>query len=251
MISYRRYTAGHWEEGEKSVPRELHLNLEINGRELASLAASPGKLTALVVGFLYNEGMIDSPADISLLQVCEEDGLVRINLNREVPSNPRRIFTSVCGRGVSLEKDINQLALDPAPITVSPAKIFLLMRELFQRAADYRASGGLHASGLSDGNELLLMAEDVGRHNTVDKLCGEALLSNLPLAGKWILTTGRLSSEMVIKAAKMRCPLLISRTSPTDWAVKLALQLHVGIIGYVRGESFHSYTLQVELAPDR
>lgn len=229
------------------MPLELPLSLEINGQELDGLIASPDKLNALAVGFLYNEGLIESLDDINLLRVCPEDGLIKVKLDRDFTPRLRRIFSSGCGRGIILEKNIEQLALPPAAITVSPAKIFFLMRELFHQASNYRSSGGLHASGLSDGEEILLMAEDVGRHNTIDKLCGEALLSNLPLAGKWILTTGRLSSEMVVKAAKMGCPLLISRTSPTDWAVKLALKLHLGIIGYVRGETFHSYTPQVEI----
>lgn len=230
------------------MPQELPLSIEINGQEFAGLVASPEKLTALAVGFLYNEGLIESILDITLLRACPEDGLIQVKLGRELPPNLRRIFTSGCGRGISLEKDISRLALQPVPLEIHPPQIFSLMKELSRRASDYRTSGGLHASGLADGREILLIAEDVGRHNTIDKLCGEALLSNLPLTGKWLLTTGRLSSETVVKAAKMGCPLLISRTSPTDWAVKLALELNVNLIGYVRGESFHSYTPLIELA---
>src|SRR5207245_10379420 len=105
----------------------------------------------------------------------------------------------------------------------------------------YRASRGIHGAALSDGERLLVVAEDVGRHNAVDKIKGAALLRGIPTEDRILLSTGRISSEMLLKAARMGVPLVASRTSPTEMAVALAEQLNVTVCGYVRSDSLHLY----------
>jgi FdhD protein len=100
----------------------------------------------------------------------------------------------------------------------------------------------VHSSALSDGEQLLLVAQDVGRHNTLDRLWGACLAQDIDPAGHLILTTGRVSSEMLNKAAKMRVPVVASRTSPTSLSVRLAREWNMALIGYVRGGSLNVYT---------
>src|SRR3989304_3711805 len=115
------------------------------------------------------------------------------------------------------------------------------MRDLFAAAVHSREARGTHGAALSDGQELLVVAEDVGRHNAVDKVKGEALLRGIPTEDRLLLSTGRVSSEMLLKAARMGVPLVASRTSPTEMAVALAEQLNITVCGYVRGDGMNLY----------
>jgi FdhD protein len=115
------------------------------------------------------------------------------------------------------------------------------MKQLFQAAAHYQLSRGIHGAALSDGRRLLVVAEDVGRHNAVDKVKGQALLEGIPTTDRILLSTGRVSSEMLLKAARMGVPVVASRTSPTEMAVALAEQLNVTVCGYVRPDGLNLY----------
>jgi FdhD protein len=124
---------------------------------------------------------------------------------------------------------------------VKPAQLSARLRDLFAEAVHYRASRGIHGAALTDGETLLVVAEDVGRHNAVDKVKGEALLRGIPTADRILLSTGRVSSEMLLKAARMGVPLVASRTSPTEMAVGLAEQLGITVVGYLRQDSLNLY----------
>jgi len=127
-------------------------------------------------------------------------------------------------------------------IKVAPEKILLLMRKLVESASTYTLSGGIHTSALCDENDIIAIAEDIGRHNTLDKLIGECLLRKLSTAGKILVASGRVSSEMIRKAAIMQTPIIASLTSPTERAVVLALQVGITLIGYARGKQLTVYT---------
>jgi FdhD protein len=127
-------------------------------------------------------------------------------------------------------------------LCLAPEDIFPLMQQMFDGAVMYNASRGIHAAALSDTQQVLLLAEDVGRHNALDKILGEALLKGIPTAGRLLLTSGRISSEMLRKGAHMGTPFLISRTSPTTLSIEAAKRLGITLIGYVRRQSFNVYT---------
>jgi FdhD protein len=115
------------------------------------------------------------------------------------------------------------------------------MKDLYAEAVQYQASRGIHGAALADADGLLIVAEDVGRHNAVDKVKGEALLRGIATEERILLSTGRVSSEMLLKAARMGVPLVASRTSPTEMAVALAEQLNVTVCGYVRPDGLNLY----------
>jgi FdhD protein len=117
---------------------------------------------------------------------------------------------------------------------VRPEQLMAWMEELLDKAAGYKEHGGTHTAGLFGVAGLELLVEDIGRHNTVDRIAGEALLADIDTRGKAILTSGRISSEMLVKASRLGCGIVASRTSPTELAVSLAIEANVALCGYVR-----------------
>ena len=152
-----------------------------------------------------------------------------------------RILTSGCGGGITFRIDHRLFPRLRLPLRVRPAELAARMKDLFGAAVHYQRSRGIHGAALADGERLLLVAEDVGRHNAVDKVKGEALLRGIPTEDRILLSTGRVSSEMLLKAARMGVPIVASRTSPTEMAVALAEQLDVTVCGYVRPDSLNVY----------
>src|SRR5205807_151563 len=137
-------------------------------------------------------------------------------------------------------------------LRVQPRDLTLRMKDLFGAAVHYKESRGIHGAALADADRLLVVAEDVGRHNAIDKVKGEALLQGIPTEDRILLSTGRVSSEMLLKAARMGVPLVASRTSPTEMAVGLAEQLDITVCGYVRPGSLDLYcghALDAEAVP--
>ncbi len=252
-----RYENGRFTQFEKAVVREQPLTIVVNGVELATFMCTPQKLDCLTVGFLAFEGMIESPETIRELDVDPENGVVEVELTTELVWPQKRIFTSGCGMGLTFTLRTSHYPPLRRDLTLTPPQIYPLMQQLFEGATMYRASRGIHAAALSDGEELLLLAEDVGRHNALDKILGEALMKGMRTAGRLLLTTGRISSEMLRKAAFMGAPIAVSRTSPTTLSIEAAKRLGITVIGYARRGSFNVYTHperllhQVEDEPDR
>lgn len=243
-----RYSKGQLEAIERSVVQEAPLALEVNGRELATLVASPHRLNFLVAGFLRLQGFIHSLDDLQTLGICAEQGQARVRIRGEVPERLKPTLTSGCGSGISFELPQAKPGAISSAASFSPGQIFALMRELAQQADNYRSHGGIHSAAVGDGRELLLFAEDLGRHNTLDRIAGEALFRGIDLAGKMLVTSGRISTEMVAKAARLGIALIASRTSPTALAVRMAEAAGICLIGYLRGESFELFCHPQRLA---
>ena len=241
MRSFIELKDGRIEEVKGEVVREQPLVVYVNGEKFVTLLCSPLKLDALVVGYLWLEKVIASLDDIAHLDVSEVDGRADVTLTHEVELPKERILTSGCGGGITFRIDPRLFPRVHSSIRVRPEQLFPRMKELFAAAENYRASRGIHGAALTDGDRLLLVAEDVGRHNAVDKIMGEALLKGIPTRDRILLSTGRISSEMLLKAARMEVPLVASRTSPTEMAVSLAEQLGLTVVGYLRPGSLNLY----------
>jgi len=233
---------GRLEEVKAEVVREQPLTIYVNQKKFITLLCSPTQLDCLVLGYLWLEKVITGLDDVASLQVSEVDGRADVTLTREVELPSERILTSGCGGGITFRIDPRLFPRVAASVPVPPEKLFQRMKDLYLEAVNYRASRGIHGAALTDGDRLLIVAEDVGRHNAVDKIKGAALLQGIPTEGKILLSTGRISSEMLLKAARMGVPLLVSRTSPTEMAITLAEQLGVTLVGYLKPESFNLYT---------
>ncbi len=253
MRTYYAWKTGTLRETKGEVVREQPLTVFVNGRKFITLLASPTKLDCLVVGYLWLEKVIGSPDEIRRLWVSEVDGRAEVELVGEVELPKERILTSGCGGGITFRIDPRLFPRIESDLRVEPARLFERMKDLYLRAVGYRASRGIHGAALADPDRLLFMAEDVGRHNAVDKVVGEALLSGTPTKDRILLNTGRVSSEMLLKGARMGVPLVVSRTSPTEMAVGLAEQLGITVVGYLQHDSFNLYAggdvLTLEDAP--
>ncbi len=196
----------------------------------------------LALGFLANEEFITSYEEIAIDHVCAAGDCVDIWLTKSVWDRPRRrIITSGCGGGVTF----SDMAAHQEPVTaqlaVEPQQIGELMIRLQSRDSLYARARGVHTSALSDGERLVVVAEDIGRHNTIDRLRGECLRRGIDPEGMMLLATGRISSEMINKAVKMGCPVVASRTSPTSMSVGLAREWNITLCGYVRRRRMNVY----------
>ncbi len=226
---------------ERALPPETPVVIRVNGQEWLTLLCTPRNLKELAVGLLYNEGVISGLDDLLMLRACDSETEIDACITGELPSPRRLTITSGCGRGVTY-RDIRggDFSLPPGP-TLAPERVISLMKELQRKSELYRTAGGIHSSGIGTEDGLIWVAEDVGRHNTLDKLKGYCLLNEIPTEGKVILTTGRISSEMLYKAARMGVPIVASLTSPTDLAVRMAREWGITVIGYVRARGFRVY----------
>jgi FdhD protein len=236
----------------KPVVIESAWSLVVNSQHWLTILCTPTKLSYLVLGFLYNEGLITSPDDVLDLQISQPpEGVVRVELQNQALRLPQqRTLTSGCGSGITFV-DL-AAARDPvqSSLQVTAAQISDLMSQLMAAIADdYRRVGGFHTAGLgvpslpgSDGNQLLMIATDIGRHNTLDKVAGECLARNICMREAILLTTGRVSAEMLGKAARMQVPIVATLNSPTHLAVELARAWRLTLIGYARGAKMHVYT---------
>jgi FdhD protein len=241
MRTYFQVKGGRLEEVKGEVVREQPLTVYVNGERFLTLLCSPFQLEALVVGYLWMEKVVEDPAEIVRLDISEVDGRADATLSREVVLPTERILTSGCGGGMTFRIDPRLFPRLRSTLRVTPRQLAARLKELFGRATHYQASRGIHGAALADRERLLVMAEDVGRHNAVDKVKGEALLKGIPTEDRILLSTGRVSSEMLLKAARMRVPVVASRTSPTEMAVGLAEQLGITVVGYLRPDACNLY----------
>jgi len=236
------------------VVEEFPLQLIVNGREIATLIGSPHELRFLVAGFLRLQGFVRELADFEMFSVCEAFGSANVRIKGELPERLKPVLTSGCGTGISfsLPDTVATPDLDGAErdaSRISPGDIFALMQRLSIRAEQYKSHGGIHSAAVGRGADLLLYAEDLGRHNTLDRIAGEALFKNIDLNGTLLVTSGRVSTEMVAKAALLGVRLIASRTSPTDMAIKLCEQSGICLVGYVRGGGFTVYCHPERIEP--
>ncbi len=235
---------GRLEPLETEIVSEFPLKLLVNNREVATLIASPHDLRFLVAGFLRLQGFVDTVADFHMLSVCEDFGVANVRIRGEIPAELRPVMTSGCGTGITfnLETAPRKVNDCSAGGTFRPEAVFQLMEGLARKADGYKCHGGIHSAavGDADGN-LILYAEDLGRHNTLDRIAGEALLKGMDLKGTLLVTSGRISTEMVAKATRLGIGLIASRTSPTDMAVRICREAGILLLGYVRGRKFTVY----------
>ena len=239
--------AEQWRRVDGAVIDERTVCIFVYGQEIATMMATPVDLDALALGFLFTEGFIQSMDDVALVARSRRGNCIDIWLDEAIAEMPARaIRTSGCGGGITFDDLTGSRAPLPRGCVCTAQQVIDRYFELRATELLYPVTRGVHASALCTPDALLLRAEDVGRHNTLDKLAGKALLQGVPTAGRMIVTTGRISSEMLGKAVKMGVEIVASRTSPTSRSLALARAWNVTIIGYIRRDSLRLYT-----APER
>jgi FdhD protein len=223
---------------------EQPVSISVNGSIWVTLMSTPLDLEALAVGFLFNQEIINSFKEVIHIELHPNSHMVEILLNKDVEKPTKWLITSGCSGGVT--KDNQKLST----ITDRPDngwilkvdQIISLARKLIEHEGLHQQVGGVHTSALSDGDEICVLCEDIGRHNSIDKVAGKILINTLQIDRKIILTTGRISSDMLQKAIRMGASVLISLSSPTSLSIEMADKAGITLIGYARGRKFNIYT---------
>jgi len=239
-VECERFADGAWVSTVAHLPNELKLTIYVNKSELVTVLCTPTKLNNLVLGFLYGEGIISGLDDILWMRTCEEENVSDVRLVKPEFTVPtHRTLTPGCGGGATFTSEAQPVESE---LVITPTEVLALARQLLEQMELYKVSGGVHTSAIADQQNLLVVAEDIGRHNTLDKIQGECLMRELDTKDKILLSTGRISSEMLIKAAKMQTPVIVSRHSPTGGAVLLARDLGITLVGQARAGSLRVYS---------
>lgn len=252
------------DDGEQAldggVVVEEPLEIRLNGEAIAILMRTPGMEKELAVGYCLGEGIVADMQHIALVRHCGrsapdatasaeelDDSRNRVDV-RLMPGHavgrPMAVFRLIrsgCGQA-----DVSTLTENLTPVaggmSVSREVLSHVVAQITRQQSAYRAVGGVHAAALFDARgQAVVVCEDIGRHNAVDKAMGYCLLRGIPLQDKILVSTGRASYDMVAKSARLGVPILASLSSPTSLAVELAQALNCTLIGYLRGKTLNVY----------
>ena len=242
---------------EDEVAVDVPVEIFVEKKPFRTLLASPGQERELAVGHLLAEGIIDSVEDVERVVSKEYKVYVSLKTDRRLrleASKANRLIIPSCGPISDLPNLLDRLRRPQvsSQFRVSPKVILGMIRELNLRAEVYKATGGTHSAMLcsSDG-EALAFAEDVGRHNAVDKVIGRLALEGGDFSGCVLISTGRQSNYMVLKAARVGVPVVVSQAGPLDSGVRVAEETGITLICFARGRQMNIYTHPQRILLDR
>ena len=243
-----RMKGGDIEEVTDQVASEIGFTLNVNDKQVVTLLCTPSELDAMAVGFLLSEGILINRNALLDVQVDEKTYTVSVTL-KDLPDDIEATFnkktiTSGCGQGITYTDAESLKSLPPnrSMLQVSPEKVRNILKE-FRTISDlFTKTGGVHSAALVDKGKIILFSEDIGRHNAVDKLLGKAFLAGISSDDKILLSSGRISGEIMTKVIRNRIPILISRTAPTCMSITYAEDHGVTLIGFARGSRMNVYT---------
>ncbi|MBB6215177.1 FdhD protein [Anaerosolibacter carboniphilus] len=247
-IWMKRYENEVLADIEDTVIKEYPLTIFLNGEELITLLCSPNALNYLAIGFLLSEGFAVVKEDILEIKTDETQGIIAVETRKKSELikklSGKRTITTGCGKGTTFYHVIDSFhsRIVKSSFEISPLEVLDLMKRFNKASELFQATGGVHSACLSDGKEIHLFHEDIGRHNAIDKIIGEAIWTGTSLNDKILITSGRISSEILIKAAKREIPMIISRSAPTNLVIQLGNELGITIIGFARGNRMNIYT---------
>ncbi|WP_462410171.1 formate dehydrogenase accessory sulfurtransferase FdhD [Neobacillus sp. Marseille-QA0830] len=232
----------------KGCPDEYPISLVINGYEIAIFQLTKSDLEDWAYGYLYSEGFIHNPWDIEAISIKEEMGSIHVTLRSDFDDeqffSKKKHYTAGCGRGVTFFSmtDVKQFEKIASDKSYKLSYLLKKRSEFAQNSPFYLETGGMHGACVVEGDGTITIREDIGRHNAVDKVIGYSLRKQLDPERAILLTTGRVSYEMLSKAAKFGFPVIGSRTAATKQALQLAKYLNIEVIGYLRGKMAMIYT---------
>ncbi|MDR7316458.1 FdhD protein [Brevibacillus nitrificans] len=256
MSHVLHFENGSLEEVEDSIVTESPITIMLNQEEFATLVCSPEYIEELVIGFLASEGVIRSYTDITDMFIDETTGHAYVQAKRINTFNQKfhskRYVTSCCGKSRQSFYFYNDAKtvkrLETKGVSIASSDCFRFMKEMQQSAQLFQNTGGVHNAALFDKNGMILTRMDIGRHNALDKLFGYCLQHSLPVADKIMVFSGRISSEVLLKVAKIGCSIVLSKSAPTELALRLAQELGITTVGFIRNQSFNVYTWPERIA---
>ena len=226
-----------------SVVTERPLTLFLNAREIVTMMTIGDHPDLLAVGYLLNQNMLKADDEITAIEHAEDIDTIVVRTRRQTNFEEKlkkKTQTSGCAQGTvfgDLMEEFDRIELDKTA-RLKTSWLYTLTKKINTEPSLYLKAGAIHGCVLAEGDKVLLYMEDVGRHNAVDKIAGYMFLNKIEPENKIFYTTGRLTSEMVIKTVKMRIPILLSRSGFTAWGVDLAVKAGLTLIGRARGKRF-------------
>jgi len=231
---------------EKAVAREFLLTIFLNGQELVTIMCSPKDLKYLAVGFLVSEGLLNGPDEIKTIEVDEFAGIVRVETKVSPEPDARffakRLITSGCGGGATFYSvaDIAAAKIE-SRMKITTDTVLILVKEFQHHSGLYLSTHGVHSAAICDSKNILVFNEDIGRHNAIDKIFGKCFLEQINTNSRAVISSGRVSSEIMHKVAKRNIPIVISISAPTSLGVKIAENFGITLIASVSGKKFDVY----------
>lgn len=239
--------AGNREIIEDTVVEEVSFTLIADDKEMATLFCMPADLDDLARGFLFTSGLAGKNEDIEKIVIDHQRWTAHIELSNDPIVKERifkRVHTSGCGRGILFYD-----AADPArkfkiisDFRIAAGKISSLVADFQKRSETYLKTGGVHSAALADDRGILIFREDIGRHNAIDKVIGSRLRAGGDFTNKILITSGRISSEVLLKTQKCAIPIIVSISAPTDQAIKLSRDMGITLVGFTRGDRMNIYS---------
>jgi FdhD protein len=226
------------EEIEDSIAVEKRLKVTINGKDFITLYCTPLMVKELITGLFLTEGIFTKiPLEMSIVYGKE----IIVDITSAGDFSKEDITTSRHVAGITLEKKRN-LEKVRDDFSIGAEALWNVFEEFQNRSELFRLTGCFHIAALSDGERILAFAEDIGRHNAVDKVTGYSILNDISFKKKLMLVSCRLSSEIISKCSRWNIPIVASRAAPTNLAIEIAETSGITLIGFVRGERMNIYT---------
>lgn len=246
-----KYSNGEMKSINDNVVVEHSLTVYLNGQELITKLCTPKSLKFLVTGFLFSEGIIEKIEQIEDICIVEKDGTALVTLLKDCTTQlNKNVFYRTITRGSSggksiLEDDSRKIE---TKIKIDNENVIKLADQFNKKSDLFLKTGGVHSCALCTQDKTIYFEEDIGRHNALEKILGKVLINKVNIDDKIIFTSGRLSSEIIKKAVKIRVPFVVSRSAPTDAAICLGEAYGITMIGFARGDRMNIYTCQERIA---
>jgi FdhD protein len=242
---------------EDVIVREVPITIFFNKEEIVTILCSPSQIRELTVGFLVSEGFITNRDDLYTIGHHCEENVIRVEGRARQGQQgilSRRVISSCCGKNrvsYNFENDASLIRVQDSKVRITLNDAIYYANYLEQNSTIFRETGGTHNGGVGCDGRVSYTCYDIGRHNVLDKLMGMAILEKKDLSDHVLFFSGRVSSEILIKVAKMNIPVLIARSAPTDMTIALAEDLNITVIGFARDNRLNIYTCseRVRLPP--
>jgi FdhD protein len=248
-VSVHAFSKGQFELRELTIIQEKPLTLYLDEKEIVTLLTDGQHPEELTAGFFHSEGFIDRAEDIRELSCDKERGTCRLSPSKSVEFQEdlhgRRLITTGCGKGSIYYHVLDAIAAGKVRIeddfSIEPGKLSELAIQASRGSALYKDTHGVHTAALCSAEEILVSRDDIGRHNAIEKIVGYSLFNSVTPEKTMMFTTGRITSEVIIKVARLGCPILVSRSSASSLALELAEKTGITVVGGIRASGFHIY----------
>ncbi len=245
-----RYAQGNIVEQEDSIVTEHPITIKLNQKEFATLVCTPEYIEDMVIGFLASEGVIRGYADIDDIWIQEKEGFAHVKTNYVnhfyEKFHSKRYISSCCGKSRQGFVFFNDAKMShyfkDVNVKLTFEECFRLMEEMQKSSSVFIETGGVHNAALCSKDGMILSRLDIGRHNALDKIYGYCLRNQISLKDKVIVFSGRISSEILSKVAKIGCEIILSKSAPTELALDLAEELGITTVGFIRNHALNVYT---------